>query len=1339
MPDDELKQIAEARLGRVLRGKYRLDRVLGIGGMAVVYAATHRNKKRFAIKMLHPELSMREQIRTRFLREGYVANSVEHPGAVAVLDDDIAEDGSAFVVMELLHGAPLDEVANRYGGRVPVSVVVSIADALLDVLTAAHAKGVIHRDLKPANLFLTTDGRLEVLDFGIARLHDETSVAGSATQTGAMLGTPAYMAPEQALAESSKVDAQTDLWAAGATMFTLLTGELVHKGDNASQLLVYAATKHARALGEVAPEVPRPIAAVIDKALVFAKGERWLNATEMRAALAKACVEATGAAVAPLPKAAKSESVTGLEETIASSNDVAPGSSGVGFEPTVDAAVSAKGAQSSSAATPLASTTGAGLVATRRSEEAKDAPAKKIPWRTVGGTALACVVVAGGAMAYRAAHAPRVRYCLDIAGTSDGPVCQFAVGAEVLGKRGRVVSRVTERAGHVTLVESVDFAGRIEQGNWPTGTGEFARLEVVRDDAGQVTGIVKYDTYGVMLSWEKWSEGGKRVDFVDIDGQTPRPSSSSGVTTIRVDYDAQGRLARGRFFGPTGRPRQQEDGEYGFAFEYGKTPFAPIKITYLGADGTPAPNGEGVVIQHRDDNGLPWGDEGVFDANEQPITNRAGVHGWRHLHDDYDWTGVSNLGIHGEPATELNQSLHEVRSAWDPVKHTVEVRLFDEQGRPQVVRGMWFVALKWTFDERGRRVSDEYLDREGNRVVTKNGEAAARFTFDDQNRETRRELLDPAGALTQAEEGFARCEVTPDAHDNKLEVRYYDAQGHLAPSKAGAAIERSTYDERDLRLTTATFDADDHPVANAHGFASEHDKYDHMRNLVEVAYFGPDGKPTAGDEGYAVKRSTYDENDDLAAVAYFDASGAPTPFESAYATKRMKYDERGLVIEEDYLDVNGDPVLAKTGYATEKRTRDRNGDVVEQAYFGKHGEPIARDGGFAGKKTAYDGVRRKIEVALFDTAGQAALGSSGWAIERTTYDERGLVLRVDHLDPQKNPVKDSDGRASVANTWDSRGNRTEETSLDVAGKPVASIDGYATKKTTYDDRDEVTEEALFGADGKPALGKAGWALRRARYDDFGDIVEESFFNVAHEPVVPEEAPYASMRQRYDERHRLVEALYFDERGVPTKGPDGVAGVKYKRDAYGHAIETSYFDGSGAPAASRDGRIVVRSKYDDGGRLTEEHLLDASGAARAGTDGCAGHRTKFDPVGQELEASCLDAKDAPTLSTDGWALRRKLYDARGNNVDIATYGADGTLRADKEGVARRRNRFDARNLLAEVTFFDASDKPAHDKRGAFAVRYTYDEAGAGKRVGETPVDAHGNAIGSATGKGPGAGK
>src|SRR6185295_962949 len=114
--DNGLTQRAEARVGMVLKGKWRLDALLGVGGMAAVYAATHRNGSRGAIKVLHVELSGDGEVKRRFLREGYVANSVEHPGTVRVLDDDVAEDGSAFLVMELLEGETLEARAERRGG-----------------------------------------------------------------------------------------------------------------------------------------------------------------------------------------------------------------------------------------------------------------------------------------------------------------------------------------------------------------------------------------------------------------------------------------------------------------------------------------------------------------------------------------------------------------------------------------------------------------------------------------------------------------------------------------------------------------------------------------------------------------------------------------------------------------------------------------------------------------------------------------------------------------------------------------------------------------------------------------------------------------------------------------------------------------------------------------------------------------------------------------------------------------------------------------------------------------------------------------------------------------------
>ncbi|HYQ01753.1 MAG TPA: protein kinase [Polyangiaceae bacterium] len=274
-----------ARLGTVLKGKWRLDSLIGVGGMASVYAATHRNQARVAIKMLHPEVARDSEVTARFLREGYVANKVAHPGAVTVLDDDVSEDHSPFLVMELLTGQTLDSLLSREPSGIAVSQLMPLLDQLLDVLAAAHDKGVVHRDLKPENLFLTHEGRLKVLDFGIARVRELSVHSPTATQAGSILGTPAFMAPEQALGRWLEVDDRTDIWAVGATAFTLLTGRFVHEAATIQEQLVLSATRPAPPIRHVSPSVPEVVAQVIDRALAFDRGHRFESARAMRSAL----------------------------------------------------------------------------------------------------------------------------------------------------------------------------------------------------------------------------------------------------------------------------------------------------------------------------------------------------------------------------------------------------------------------------------------------------------------------------------------------------------------------------------------------------------------------------------------------------------------------------------------------------------------------------------------------------------------------------------------------------------------------------------------------------------------------------------------------------------------------------------------------------------------------------------------------------------------------------------------------------------------------------------------------------------------------------------------------
>ena len=252
--------------------------------MAAVYEAVHRNGGRFAVKVLHDELATNGDLRMRFLREGYIANRIDHPGVVRILDDDVDDDSkSAFIVMELLEGMTLEAEWDGASKRLPAGRVVHVASRLLEILEAAHGAGVVHRDIKPDNVFVLRSGEIKVLDFGIARLMDASK---QATGGGAMFGTPEYMSPEQAGGRVGEVGPRADVYSVGALMFTLLSGRYVHEGRSPTETMIFAATRPARSIFDVMPEIDPMLANVVDVATAFEIERRWQNAPQMRQALA---------------------------------------------------------------------------------------------------------------------------------------------------------------------------------------------------------------------------------------------------------------------------------------------------------------------------------------------------------------------------------------------------------------------------------------------------------------------------------------------------------------------------------------------------------------------------------------------------------------------------------------------------------------------------------------------------------------------------------------------------------------------------------------------------------------------------------------------------------------------------------------------------------------------------------------------------------------------------------------------------------------------------------------------------------------------------------------------
>lgn len=277
--------------GAVLVRRYRLHRKLGEGGMGVVYEAedTAENGLRRAVKILRPEFVHNAQVSQRFVEEARTSQRMAHPNVTRVFDVQVAEDQTPFFVMELLEGATLGAYLHG-GARIPLAQSASILSGVLAGLTAAHATGVVHRDLKPENVFLARDERggvtAKLLDFGIAKVMDVAGGMGSRTQTGMLLGTPAYMSPEQ-IRNSKDVDARSDLFAAGVLFYEMLAGRPAFTASNEFAKLTAVLTTEPEPIERIDPELAR-LGPFFGRALAKDRNLRFQSAEEMAGALSHA-------------------------------------------------------------------------------------------------------------------------------------------------------------------------------------------------------------------------------------------------------------------------------------------------------------------------------------------------------------------------------------------------------------------------------------------------------------------------------------------------------------------------------------------------------------------------------------------------------------------------------------------------------------------------------------------------------------------------------------------------------------------------------------------------------------------------------------------------------------------------------------------------------------------------------------------------------------------------------------------------------------------------------------------------------------------------------------------
>ncbi len=267
-------------------GSYKIERLLGEGGMGFVYEATHEVlNRRTAIKLLRPELSSHEQVVTRFLQEAKAVNLIDHQNIINVYDYGDGADGSVYFVMEFLEGETLDDLMRK---RRPMHLplLLHTFGQIAKALAAAHGKQIVHRDLKPANVYVIAREDnpyfIKLLDFGIAQLRGEGAVKGL-TQAGSIMGTPQYMSPEQI--SGGAVDARTDVWAMGVMMYRAATGQAPFKGEAFGELAGKILQESPKPVRAIVPEIPAELEKLIASCLERNITDRCQSITELLAGL----------------------------------------------------------------------------------------------------------------------------------------------------------------------------------------------------------------------------------------------------------------------------------------------------------------------------------------------------------------------------------------------------------------------------------------------------------------------------------------------------------------------------------------------------------------------------------------------------------------------------------------------------------------------------------------------------------------------------------------------------------------------------------------------------------------------------------------------------------------------------------------------------------------------------------------------------------------------------------------------------------------------------------------------------------------------------------------------